>query len=99
MRHVTRLKLEIWGIIAAVYGGCAVVAAFVCFRIWRAVDAGEITFGRHSHWLFHRAEEPFWFWFAVVWHAVVVLMALGVMAWFAREMDHLGLGRIGRSRR
>jgi hypothetical protein len=96
MRYYTRLRLETWAIMAAVYGGLAAMAAFVGARIYLGIQRGWITFGRTGEMTFHLEAEPVRFWFVIVWHLAVVLAAVGGAIYFAAEMRHLGIHRLVR---
>jgi hypothetical protein len=88
MRYSTKLRLETYGILLAVYGGLSAGAAYVAWRIYHGIEAGQITFGKHGESLMVRATDPFWFWFAIVWHVFCLLAILAIIAYFARGLGH-----------
>lgn len=55
------------------------IVIYVAFRAWSALRAGEIALGRSGEWVFALETSPFWFWFAVFWHAAVIALALAAM--------------------
>ncbi|NTF17759.1 hypothetical protein G6L37_05050 [Agrobacterium rubi] len=93
MRYSTRLKIEFFVLMTAIYTLLAGAAVFLTYRVYAGYSQGWLTFGRNEEWRADLATEPYLFWFFASVHGLCVMGTVALFLQYARIAGHFPFNR------